>query len=208
MKISLSENLFIIEDEYSIVKALTIWLQYDLNDRMKYAEELFKFIHLNLCSNELMISNKDIDTGNMDLNNINKDINITISVINCLNNNPETLDLLNKYGHQTSFNNIEYRVHSLYIVSTDGIYDVKTNTALIKHDFGKVSNVIYTKFNNLYILCCSIGKIFKYNKLTNIITNCRYPNDYLFGEGFQPTINEMCDGNLIIWAVDILILNV
>ena len=197
LKISLSEHLFIIEDEYSIVKALTIWLQYDLNDRMKYAEELFKFINLNICSNKLMISNKDIDTGNMDLNNIIKDINITISVINCLNNNPETLDLLNKYGHQTSFNNIEYSLHSLYIVSTDGIYGVQNHNALIKHDFGKVSNVIYTKSNNLYILCSSIGKMFKYNKHTNIITNCQYPNDYLFHVSLPPTINEMCDGNLI-----------
>ena len=197
MKISLSEHLFRIEDEYYIVKALTIWLQYDLNNRMKYAEELFKFINLIECSNELMISNKDIDTGNMDLDNIIKDININISIINCLNNNPETLDLLIKYGHQTSFNNIEYSNQSLYIVSTDGIYDVQTNTALIKHDFGTVTNVIYTKSNNLYILCSSIGKMFKYNKLTNTITNCHYPNDYVFNEDFPPTINEMYDGNLI-----------
>ena len=197
LKISLSENLFRIEDEYSIVKALTIWLQYDLNDRMKHAEELFKFIHLNLCSNELMITNKDIDTGNIDLNNIIKDININISVRNCINNNPETLDLLIKYGNQPNFNNIQCSIHSLYIISTDGIYDVKTNTALIKHDFGKVSNVIYTKSNNLYILCCSIGKMFKYNKLANIIINCQYPKDYLFHVDFPPTINEMCDGNLI-----------
>ena len=176
---------------------MTIWLQYDLNDRMKYAEELFKFINLNLCSNELMISNKDIDTGNMDLDNIIKDININISVRNCINNNPETLDLLNKYGNQPNFNNIQCNTHSLYKVCPDGIYDIQNNNALIKHDFGTVTNVIYTKSNNLYILCCSIGKMFKYNKHTNTITNCQYPNDYLCNEEFPPTINEMCDGNLI-----------
>ena len=49
LKISLTERLFTIEDEYSIVKALTMWLQYDLNNRMEYSEEIFKLVNLNLC---------------------------------------------------------------------------------------------------------------------------------------------------------------
>ena len=197
LKISLSEHLFIIEDEYSIVKALTMWLQYDLNNRMKYAKELFKCVSIHLCSNKLMLANINIDTGNIDLDTILKEININISVGDCINNNPVTLDLLNKYGNQTNFTNIQYSIHSLYEVCTDGIYDIQNNNALIKHDFGSISNVIYTKTNNLYILCCSIGKMFKYNKHTNSITNCHYPSDYLFNEQFPPTINEMSDGNLI-----------
>ena len=39
--------------------------------------------------------------------------------------------------------------------------------------------------------------MFKYNKHTNIITKCNYPSDYLFNVLHPPTINEMCDGNLI-----------
>ena len=197
MKISLNEHVFTIEDEYSIVKALTMWLQYDLNIRMKYAEELFKFINIHLCSNKVMLANKIIDTGNIDQDKIIKDININISVRDSIHNNADTLDLLNMYGHQTTFNNIQYCEYSLYKVSTDSIYDIKNDNALIKHDFGSVSNVIYTKSNNLYILCCIIGKMFKYNKYTNTITNCHYPNDYLCNETYPPTINEMCDGNLI-----------
>ena len=38
--------------------------------------------------------------------------------------------------------------------------------------------------------------MFKYNKRTNVITKCHYPNDYSFKK-YPPTINEMCDGNLI-----------
>ena len=197
LKISLTERLFTIEDEYSIVKALKMWLQYDLNNRMVYAEELFKLINVNLCSNKLMLLNKNIETGNIDLDKILKDININISLRDVINNNADTLDLLNKYGNQTNFTNIQYSIHSLYEVCTDGMYDIQNNNALIKHDFGSISNVIYTKTNNLYILCCSIGKMFKYNKHTNIITNCDYPNDYVFIELHPPTINEMCDGNLI-----------
>ena len=197
MKISLNEHVFTIEDEYTIVKALTMWLQYDLNNRMKYAEELFKFVTVHLCSNKLMLANKIIDTGNIDLDKIIKDININISVRVSIHNNADTLDLLNMYGNQHNFNNIQCNTHSLYKVSTDGIYDIQNNNALIKHEFGSVSNVIYTKSNNLYILCCSIGKMFKYNKHTNSITNCQYPSDYLCNERHPPTINEMCDGNLI-----------
>ena len=39
--------------------------------------------------------------------------------------------------------------------------------------------------------------MFKYNKHTNTITNCNYPSDCVFNENYLPTINEMCDGNLI-----------
>ena len=197
LKISLTERLFTIEDEYSIVKALTMWLQYDLNNRMEYSEEIFKLVNLNLCSNKLMLANKIIETGNIDLDQILKDININISAIYSVHNNPDTLDLLKIYSYQLTFNNIRYSEYSLYKVSTAGIYDIKNNNALIKYDFESVNNVIYTKSNDLYILCCIIGKMFKYNKNTNIITKCDYPNDYLFNEHFPPTINEMCDGNLI-----------
>ena len=175
MKISLNEHVFTIEDAYTIVKALTMWLQYDLNNRMKYAEELFKFVTVHLCSNKLMLANKFIDTGNIDLDKIIKDININISVRVSIHNNADTLDLLNMYGNQHNFNNVQCNIHSLYKVCPDGIYDIQNNNALIKHEFGSVSNVIYTKSNNLYILCSSIGKMFKYNKHTNIITNCHYP---------------------------------
>ena len=201
LKISLTEHLFSVEDEYSIVKALTMWLQYDLNNRMEYSEELFKFINVNLCSKKLMLANKIIDTGNINLDNILKGINIVISAIYSIHNNPDTLDLLkiyvNKHTLHINININNISEYSLYKVSTDGIYDIKNNNALIKHDFESVSNVIYKKSNVLYILCCSIGKMFKYNKHTNTITNCQYHNDYVFIELHPPTINEMCDGNLI-----------
>ena len=197
LKMSLSQHLFTTENEYSIVKALTIWLQYDLNNRMEYVQELFQFITAHLCSNKLMLANTDIDTGNIELDAIIKNINIEISVRHCINNNHDTLRLLNMYGNQPKFNNILFSIYSLYKVCPNGIYDIVNNNALIEHDFGNISNVIYTKSNHLYILCSSIGKMFKYNKFTNIITDCNYPNDYLFNIDFPPTFNEMCDGNLI-----------
>ena len=197
LKKSLAERLFTIEDEYSIVKALTMWLQYDLSNRMEYADELFKLITVNLCSNKLMMSNTDIDNGNIELDEIIKDININISVRYSIHNNADTLRLLNKYGNKPNFNNIQCSIHSLYKVCSDGIYDLRNNKALIEHDFGIVSNVIYTKSNVLYILCCRKGKMFKYDKHTNIITKCNYPSDYLFNVLHPPTINEMGDGNLI-----------
>ena len=198
LKMSLSQHSFTIENEYSIVKALTMWLQYDLNNRMEYAQELFKLVTVHLCSNTLMLANTDIDTGNIDLDEIIKNININISVRDCINNNHDTLRLLNKYGNKLSFDNIHYSVYSLYKVYKDGIYDIQNKNTLIEHDFGNVSNVIYTKSNHLYILCSSIGKMFKYNKFTNIITDCNYPNDYLFNTDYPPTFNEMRDGNIII----------
>ena len=197
LKMSLSQHSFTIENEYSIVKALTIWLKYDLNNRMEYAQELFKLVMVHLCSNTLMLANTDINTGNIDLDEIIKNINIDISVRDCINNNHDTLRLLNMYGNQPNFNNKLFSIYSLYKVCPNGIYDIKNNNALIKHDFGNVSNVIYTKSNTLFILCSSIGKMFKYNKFTNSIITCNYPNDYLFSKVFPPTINEMCDGNLI-----------
>ena len=39
--------------------------------------------------------------------------------------------------------------------------------------------------------------MFKYNKHTNIITDCHYSNDYVFNEKYPPTINKIFDGNLI-----------
>ena len=97
LKISLTEHLFTVEDEYSIVKALIMWLQYDLKNRMDYAVEFFKLIRLNLCSNKLMIANKNINTSNIDLDKILKDININISLRDVINNNADTLDLLKMY---------------------------------------------------------------------------------------------------------------
>ena len=164
---------------------------------MVYAHELFKLITVNVCNNKLMICNTHVDTGNSDLDDIINNININISLRDCINNNPETLNLLSLYSNQVNFNNIQYNVHSSYKICPNGIYDIQNNNALINYNFGSVNNVIYTKYNNLYILCCSIGKMFKYNKITNSITNCHYPKDYLFNTEFLPTINEMCNGNLI-----------
>ena len=174
-----------------------MWLQYDLSNRMEYAEELFKLITVNLCSNKIMLDNIDIDTGNIELDEIIKDININITVRDCINKNNDSLNLLNKYGSKSTFYNIKYNKYSLYNVCKDGIYILPTKNAFIKYDLYSVNNVIYTKYNVLYILCCRKGKMFKYDKLTNILTKCNYPSDYLFNDNFPPTINEMCDGNLI-----------
>ena len=87
---------------------------YDLSNRMEYADGLFKFITVNLCSNKLMLANIDIDTGNIELDEIIQNININITVRYCINNNPDTLHLLNKYGNKYNFNNIHYSIYSLY----------------------------------------------------------------------------------------------
>ena len=70
LKISLSDRLFTIENEYVIVKALQMWLKYDLNNIMKYSKVLFKLIHIHRCSNTLILSNTNIDTGNIMLDKI------------------------------------------------------------------------------------------------------------------------------------------
>ena len=57
-----------------------MWIKYDLNNRMKYSEVLFKLIHIHRCSNTLMLSNINIDTGNIMLDKIIQDININIAV--------------------------------------------------------------------------------------------------------------------------------
>ena len=60
----------------------------------------------------------------------------------------------------------------------------------------------------MYILYCTIGKLFKYNKLTNIITNCNYIKDYLFNTKYPPSINKYVMVIYSISVVDVLILDI
>ena len=184
------------KNEYSIIKALTLWFQYDPDNRMQYAKELFSFVNIHLCYDTIDLSNININTGNNNLDNIIKHIYIQISLKNHINNDLDLLNITNDYDNIIELSNIKYNRCTLYKVCEEGIYDVKTNNLLIKHDFKYISKVIYTKSKDLYILCCSISKMYKYNKLNNIISECKYPQDYLFIE-HPPTINEMRNGNLI-----------
>ena len=59
-----------------------------------------------------MIGNKNIDTGNSDIDDhIIININIKISPRNCIHNNPETFHLLSLYSNQVNFNIIHYSVY-------------------------------------------------------------------------------------------------
>ena len=172
---------------------------------MKHAEELFRFVNIHLCDDTLDLSKININTGNNKLDNIIKHIYIQISLKNYINNDFNLLSLTNNYDNIINLNNIKYSKYVLYKVCKDGIYDIKNNNSIIKHDFGDITNVIYTKSKDLFILCCFTSKMYKYNKQNNIITECRYPKDYIF-EKYPPTINEMKNGNLICIGIPVTIL--
>ena len=173
LKLLLSEHLFTKEDEYSIVKALTMWLQYDFNTRMEYSRELFKYITIDMCSDKVMHLNRNTDTGNEDLNSILLSIDTQILVRN------------------------HAKTNSLYKICRVGIYDIQNNIALLEYDFGVVTNVIYTTSDKLYVLNCSEGNMCVYDKYGCTVTKCAYPDVYLFHPEHPPTINERGNGDLI-----------
>ena len=81
-------------------------------------------------------------------------------------------------------------------VCNDGIYHIHNNIRRCHYNFGEVSSVIYIN-NCLLIINFTEGTMLKYNTTTSEVTNCSYPDDYLFQDFLSPTVNETIEGNLI-----------
>ena len=100
------------------------------------------------------------------------------------------------YIKQIYNNNNNNKPLSLFKVEHDGIYNVNTNLRISSYNFGEGNKVIYIR-NYVIIINFTKGKMFTYNTITNNITNCKYPCNYLFHSNRPPTSNETIYGNMI-----------
>ena len=179
-----------------------LWLRYDLDSRFYNAKSLFSLINCRFCDKNIMLDNKLINTGNCKLDIIIQKLHIHISVLN----DKSTLELLNYYKlnsidsfsiptYEESTTNTKKQL-SLYKVANDGIYDINNNNRIFQYPFGDDNKVIYIN-SNLLIINFTEGKMLIFNTITNDVTRCRYPRDYLFVSGCAPTVNVTIDGDLI-----------
>ena len=198
----LKQRAFHSSNEYYFVKGIVLWLTYDLDSRFDNAKSLFSLVNCRVCDKNIMLDNKVINTGNCKLDLIIQQLHINISVLN----DKSTLELLNYYklnsidsfsipSYEESTINTKKQL-SLYKVANDGIYDINNNNRIFQYDFGDGNKVIYIN-SNLLIINFIKGKMLRFNTITNDVTRCSYPHDYLFNSGWAPTVNVTIDGDLI-----------
>ena len=198
----LKQRAFHSSNEYYFVKGIVLWLTYDLDSRFDNAKSLFSLINCRVCNKNIMLKNKLINTGNCKLDLIIQQLHINISVLN----DKSTLELLNYYklnsidsfsipSYEESTTNTKKQL-SLYKVANDGIYDINNNNRIFQYNFGDDNKVIYIN-SNLLIINFTKGKMLRFNTITNDVTRCSYPRDYLFVSGNAPTVNVTTDGDLI-----------
>ena len=188
-------------DEYAIVKCVVMWVLYDVEDRLTHANSLLELIDCSLCSKNMMLENKSINTNVPLLDKILQQLHIKISILN----DECTKGLIRQYAVER-INAIEVprevpgaiksSSKSLCHVSEDGIYNTATKERLVQYNFGKVRNVIYTTKQLLFILSFSECKMYKYNNATKEVVVCSYPTNYYFD--WLPTVNETSDGRLVV----------
>ena len=197
----LKQRAFHSSNEYYFVKGIVLWLTYDLDSRFDNAISLFSLINCRVCDKNIMLDNKLINTGNCKLDLIIQQLHINISVLN----DKSTLELLNYYklnsidsfsipSYEESTINTKKQL-SLYKVANDGIYDINDNNRIFQYNFGDGNKVIYIN-SNLLIINFTEGKMLRFNTITNDVTHCSYPHDYLFYV-YGPTVNVTIDGDLI-----------
>ena len=198
----LKQRAFHSSNEYYFVKGIVLWLTYDLDSRFDNAKSLFSLINCRVCDTNIMLDNKVINTGNCKLDLIIQQLHINISVLN----DKSALELLNYYklnsidsfripSYEDSTINTKKQL-SLYKVAKDGIYDINNNNRILIYNFGDGNKVIYIN-SNLLIINFTKGKMLRFNTITNDVTRCSYPHDYLFDSGCGPTVNVTIDGDLI-----------
>ena len=171
----LRQRAFHSSNEYYFVKGIVLWLTYDLDSRFDNAKSLFSLINCRVCNKNRMLDNKLINTGNCKLDLIIQQLHIKIDEESTTNNKKQL---------------------SLYKVAKDGIYDINNNNRIFKYNFGDDNKVIYIN-SNLLIINFTEGKMLRFNTITNDVTRCSYPHDYLFESCCGPTVNVMIDGYLI-----------
>ena len=198
----LKQRSFHSLNEYYFVQGIVLWLTYDLDSRFDNAKSLFSLINCRVCDKNMMLDNKLINTGNCKLDLIIQQLHINISVLN----DKSTLELMNYYKlnsidsfsipyYEESTTNTKKQL-SLYNVANDGIYDINNNNRIFQYHFGDDKKVIYIN-SNLLIINFTKGKMLRCNTMTNDVTHCSYPHNYLFVSGWAPTVNVTIDGDLI-----------
>ena len=198
----LKQRAFHSSNEYYFVKGIVLWLTYDLDSRFDNAKSLFSLVNCRVCDKNIMLDNKVINTGNYKLDLIIQQLHINISVLN----DKSTLELLNYYklnsidsfsipSYEESTINTKKQL-SLYKVANNGIYDINDNNRIFQYNFGDGNKIIYIN-SNLLIINFTEGKMLRFNTITNDVTHCSYPRDYLFHSGCAPTVNVTIDGDLI-----------
>ena len=199
LKLKLVNREFTINDGYDIVRSLTIWCQYDINERLTSSADIFELININKCSKDMSRKYKNVDTGNVLLDKIVQNINLKIVSNHILKYNSDIIELKENYGINYLENfNINLDLKIVYDVNDEEIYNVKSNEILCSYEFGNVDKVIYTSSKHLYIFNFTDGKLFRYNQIDKTIVVCSYPDGYTFMKELPPTVNETSDGNLII----------
>ena len=193
---------FRAKNEYYIMQAISVWIQYNVEERVGDAELLFSYIDCKACSKFLIFENKNINTGNLILNGIIQQLNLKISLTNEMTTN------LMKYYNIDKFNIsiqveketviIDTRnVFSLYKVDSDGIYNCVDKNKIFTYNFGEINKVIYIRS---YLFCINFitGHMVKFDTSLNIIVNCAFPFEYIHNEKIHhPSISETSDGNLL-----------
>ena len=188
-------------DEYAIVKCVVMWVLYDVEDRLTHANSLLELIDCSLCSKNMMLENKSINTNVPLLDKLLQQLHIKISILN----DECTKGLIRHYGVER-INAIEVprevpgaiksSSKSLCHVSEDGIYNSATKERLVQYNFSAVDYVIYTTKQLSFIFSFIGGKIYKYNNATKEVVVCSDPTNYYFD--CLPTINETSDDRLVV----------
>ena len=203
---SFSNYEFKCKDEFDYVTSIILWVTYDLEDRIKYAEHLFSTINYKYCSKILMLKNSEIKTGNSILDDIIKQAYFKIFILNdTLAQFLKKIDIksLNINLDETFINTkskltlSNKEILNLYNIKSDGIYNEISKCSISKYNFGDVTKVIY--INNILFIFCS-EKLYKCDILTFEITNCCPPQTSVYsGNSFSDIfLEKTIDNNIII----------
>ena len=76
---ALASRAFTVENEYSVLEACVMWIEWALPERAQYARPLLAHVDLDLCSYKYILRNRDVDTRDPELDRIVMRMNIDIA---------------------------------------------------------------------------------------------------------------------------------
>lgn len=189
----------IIDDEYYLVRAILMWVQYDIGDRLRYAESLLSNVNCSLCSKMLMLNHKYIDTTNKVLESLIIKIHLQISILND-NDTAELIDIYNL--NQVDTFRIPMNKETMDVLINKRMYGVAMQCnlerdhvdVLVKYAC-RYDQILYTSKDMILFVSFNQNNMIKYDVKNKVLINCCNPplNDC----NYPPTINEISGDRIV-----------
>ena len=202
--LSLLENsAFTVKDHYDIIKALIVWTNYDLSNRIHEVEVLFNAVEYRLCDKRSILQHKRVNTGDSVLDSLVRNLHVRICIhkdraieelLRCCDT--DSIEISTKPRQVDEDKAASNTKSYLYRVDEDSIFNITSSEEVIRYAFGEVGKVIYID-KYIFIINFVQCAMYKFDTISRHLIFCSYPADYVFNINSPPTVNLTAKGDII-----------